>query len=350
MSHIYNFSVYSQMKDEDYILPYFLEHYIKLNFDHIYILDDNSQNPISELDCVKPLIEGNKVTVFRLDYTFDDFLIANSKFTNSIYYDSVIHKTETKVNQTYLMRFFASKYKNVNKYVFFCDADEFLYIRDFDTIDKFIDSYSSIDFTAIHFFWVMFGSSYHKHFPKEKHIFENFLLSDKYIYIETKYIVDISKITDLNNITLHLFNLDSNNVLFTQPYSTELCTIMNFTQKYFEPMKGKNNIHKFNDMNVFIAHFHICGLYEFYKRKLRKGCNNYSRLFHFKKFALSYNDSVNTLLYDKYIKNDNKNLVVQKTGMNLDINKYNKIHKKKFADNFHVLVDSFEHNRELYFI
>ncbi len=342
------------MKDEEYLIPYFIEHYLKLNFDHIYILDDNSKNPISELECIKKLIEVNKVTVLRLDYTLDDFIEGNSKFTNSMFYDSAIYKTEHKVNQIYLMRVFVSRFKDVSKYVLFCDSDEFLYIRDFDTIDKYLDYYiNKYDFIAIHFFWVMFGSSYHKDFPKQKHLFENFILSDKYIYTETKYIVDVSKITDLNHISLHLFNLDSNYVLYTQPYTNELCTKMNFSNKYFEPMKGiKNNSHKFNDMNAFIAHYHICGLYQFYKRKLRKGCNNYSRLFHFKKYALSYNESVNTLLYDKYLNSDNKSksLVVPKIGMTLDIEKYNKIHKRKCADNFHVLVDAFEHNLELYFI
>ncbi len=123
------------MKDEEKLLPFFIGHYMKLGFEHIYIVDDNSEKAISEIGYIKDFILSGKITVLSLDYRIEDFLERSEKFLLSKFYDKELVRNMD--NQTYMMRYFIKNYKSDNKYVLFCDADEFLYVKNHDTIGNF---------------------------------------------------------------------------------------------------------------------------------------------------------------------------------------------------------------------
>lgn len=190
----YEYSVYVQVMNEDNLLPYFIEHYFKLNFQHIYILDDYSLNPVNETECIKKYIAEGKITVLSLDFKNKDYFELSNNFMKSQFYDNDLYLDYKICRQTYLLNWFKKKYKHENEWVFFCDADEFLYLENFGTIDEFVSFHEKkYDMHSIQFQCLMYGSSYHQHFPKNgRHLFENFILSDRYFNNYTKYLCKIN--------------------------------------------------------------------------------------------------------------------------------------------------------------
>jgi hypothetical protein len=338
------------MKDEDKLLPFFIGHYMKLGFEHIYIVDDNSEKPIKEIGYIQELILCRKITVLTLDYRIADFHEKNEKFLLSEYYDSEL--LYILDNQTYLLRYFIKNYKNMNKYVLFCDADEFLYIKNQDTIHDFLEYYKKIykDIVCIHLFWVMFGSSYHINFPETGHLFENFQLSNKNISTHTKYILDVSVYSNYNAFIHRCFT--PNGSYCIKPNSNELIYTQEFENMYFKLISSSKHKIEFSDMNAYIAHYVHCSIYESVRRRTRKNANNVCRLKNLRNTILSYNQVINKDLIDKYFSENfyDDNLFVG--NKMIDINTYNKDYGTNYllSDILDLIIDSKLYNRKLYFI
>jgi hypothetical protein len=347
----YRYSVYTQMKDEDKLLPFFIDHYMKLGFEHIYIVDDNSDKPIIEIGYIQEFILSGKITVLSLDYRIEDFLEKSEKFVFSKFYD--VELLNILDSQTYLMRYFIKNYKNINKYVMFCDADEYLYIKNQDTIHDLIEFYRErySDMACIHFFWVMFGSSYHIDFPETGHLFENFQLSNKKISTHTKYILDVS-VNNKYNVFIHRCFIDDGSYCL-KPDSDELIYTQDFENRYFKLISSNNHRIQVNDMNAYIAHYAHCSIYETIRRRTRKNANNVCRLKNLRNTILSYNQARNTDMVEKYC---SERTVLDETRFEankmIDINTYNKDYGTNFllSSVVELILDSKMSNRKIHFI
>ena len=251
------YSLYLQVKDKDNLLPYFIEHYFKLNFQHIYIVDDKSLNPVSETEYIKNYISEGKITVQSLDFDKKDYFELSNDFIISQFYDNDLYLDNKLCIQTYLLNLFMKRYKHENEWVFFCDADEFLYLENFDTIEEFLSFHEKkYDIHSIQFQGLMYGSSYHQHFPKNGlHLFENFILSDRYFNNYTKYICKINNTYKLN---IHEPAIETDNKYIIKPNENDIMKLCDFKQDYCEINTVMNNCNiQFDQLSAFIANFYI---------------------------------------------------------------------------------------------
>ena len=144
-------------RDEDHILCEWASHCINLGFDHIYIFDDQSINPITNLLNMLPEVYKNKITVFSLDPGFNFFNI--DEFKNSEFYDQKIYEHYSKWKQHYFNNWFL---KNVNSgadWCFFGDCDEFFYLKDSCNIQTLLEKYSEFDKLYVPF--LIYGTSFY---------------------------------------------------------------------------------------------------------------------------------------------------------------------------------------------
>lgn len=152
-----NIIIQTMAKDEDHIVNEFIVHNVLLGIEHIYIYDDGSSLSISEKIKELPVWIQNKVTVYRLDENKNFY--EREVFEKSDYYDVDIYNKYKKRKQLYFMNYFLKHHKNISKWCFFTDVDEFIYLKDSYTIDNFLSEYDEYD--SIFIPWIYFGSSYH---------------------------------------------------------------------------------------------------------------------------------------------------------------------------------------------
>lgn len=347
-------SVYCQLRDEDLLLPFFVNHYLNsLKFDHIYIYDDNSLNPIFKLEFIQPFIKSNKITVCRADFNLDDFNKCNEKFTNSNLYDVNIYKKYKSNRQVYFMNHFIKNYKSINKWVLFCDGDEFLYIKNFDNISSFINYYHQKynNMKVLSFLWLKYGSSYHSYFPLRNHLFESFLLSDEYLNFHTKCIANIHEITGMY---IHSpIKLDSQNHFLLNPNSQDLITVSHFESTYFNTNKiTETNIKiKANEIDAFIAHFIITDCFNYVKRRfIRNRPNAHVTRTEVESIKVNQSNSLYNTALLKYIENP-RPLISIGVQLNkvVNIDYYNKMYKTEFTNLYQLLLDFYSKKRILYY-
>jgi hypothetical protein len=181
--------VFVRVCDEDKIICDFVKHYLFLNFDKIIIYDYNSQKHVKDTLSENNLIDS-KIIIKR----------KNVYIENTSYIEGI----------------------NENKdldWLLICDCDEFLYIKD-NNIKKFLSQFSE-DTCTIVINWVVFGNGGIKTYDKNKTIYEQFIIREKYNHfwnnfpksiIKPKYI-DTSKDT----ITVHI--IESLNYLTKNVYN-----------------------------------------------------------------------------------------------------------------------------------
>ena len=347
---IYNFSVYVIVKDEDNLLPYFIEHYFKLNFQHIYIVDDKSLNPVCETEYVKNYIGDGNITVISLDFDKKDYFELSQNFLKSQFYENDLYLENKNCRQTYILNLFKKRYKNENNWVFFCDVDEFLYFENFETIDEFLLFHEKkYDIDSIQFQWLMYGSSYHQTFPKNDcHLFENFILSDRYYNNYTKYVCKINK---TNKLSVHELSTMNNNKFIIKPYENDLIKLDDFKQEYFQI---NNDQYKCNiqagELSAFIAHYNILDLDTFIKRKvLRERLAlelNRKRFLpnNFTKFNI-----IKSHFLLKYVPNVKSSIQNIEPNMILSIDKYNKVNSTNFKNMDDMIMYSYYNKKILIF-
>jgi hypothetical protein len=350
----FKYSVYCQMKDEDVLLPFFIDHYINnLKFDHIFIFDDNSKNPIDEIDFIVNLINSNKITVKRITTDINDFSTINEKFVNSFFYDKDL-VTCKYMRQQYFSNFFTKKFKNDLEWVLFIDGDEFLYLKNHESINDFIEEYKqNYDIHTLNLQWLVYGSSYNSYFPIDKHIFESFLLTNYYLDIHTKVLANVHKI---NKILIHEAETPSKEKnFFLKPNSNELLPITEFENNYHYCNKiisdRKNNYIKPNEVSAFIGHFIVTDCFNFtYRRFIRKRASvDLTREKQNSSWINGYNNSYSSFFL-KYI-NDAKPIISQSIKLNkkIDIAKYNQMYNTNFSDLYSMLIHFYSNKTSIFY-
>lgn len=332
---MYKYVVYAQMKDEDNILSFWVEHYIKLGFDHIYIVDDNSINPIVDIINNKDKQYLDKITVITLDFNNDDF------FTNNIegskFYDQAIYNQYKSNRQSYILNIFCKLYITNIEWIFICDADEFLYLKNKDTIGEYI--YENIskypNMSGIMFRWLCYGTSYHSYFPKG-HLFENFIYSSSKLHFEVK---SISKVNDCLSFYYHFCKLKKDKLY----YSSEKNNMVVRSGQ----LERNSILLDYTDVDAFCAHYITQDCNTFVKRRIRRKraeYNNYRDANSIINYINSWNKVINKSMLKYINKTINEGICNLKV---VDIDKYNEKYNTKCNNIYEMLIHFFDNKTEV---
>lgn len=285
----YNAIVQTTAKDEEHIINEWIVHHILLGFEHIYIYDDYSKIPITETIKKLPSWILGKVTVYRLEKK--DYEFNNEIFLDSKYYNKEIYKKECDFKQKYFLNYFLIDHKYISKWCFFCDVDEFIYIKEDTNINDFLNKYENYDKLFIP--WLTYGSSFHIDQPKGL-VIENFIYHDKEYHTQGKSIIKLSEISYIHDVH-------------------EIC----FSNKC---IKYDSKIKLF-DLPIHINHYQINSIKTFLKRKIRPHIGEIKcdmRPANHMYIFLTLFNNIKTNIMNKYI--GPINLILQNNNINNNIN------------------------------
>lgn len=332
--------VYLQIKDDDYLLYYFIEHYIKIGFQHIYIIDDNSEIPV--FDKIKNHKYFSKLTTIRIDFSNEDYYNKSSTFLYSNYYHVDI--PYLKYRQLYILNWFIKYYRTNFKWIFVCDADEYLYLREYKNINNYLKYYSNkyVNLGGVLFYWCIFGSSYLNYFPNdnEKHLFENFTLSENVLSSYGKMIIDVDCISFFSGI--HSNQLSDKKMYTPSDKNQNQMTVVqvnNINAFYYH--SPSTNI-PFSKVNAYLTHYMTTDCHNFiYRRFFRNTANNRDKSFLTITWLSRFNDVLNLDMF-KYIDNVktsnsfNHNLEFKKV---ISLERYNSFYNINLSN----IVDMYKH-------
>ena len=235
---MYSKIIQTMINDDTHIINEWIIHYIiNINIDHIYIYDDRSKISINKTISILPEDIRKKVTVIRIE---DDINFYNhSDFKNSILYDMELYIKCENVKQIYFHNHFLKNYKNVSKWCYLCDVDEFIYLNNNNNLDNILNEHDNFDIIFIP--WLIYGSSFHIEQPEG-------LVIDNFKYHSNKYHKIGKSFYKMNNI-----NYISN------PH------IVNNNNRCFEFSCNS----KLFDLPIHINHYQINSLKIYISRKLK---------------------------------------------------------------------------------
>jgi hypothetical protein len=230
--------IHTMLRDEDNLIKDFILHHITLGFKHIYIHDDNSKIPVKEHVNELPNDVQQKITVIRIDFD----ILNEKQLKENNFYDDDIFQTCGEYKQRYLQTYFTKLYNKVAEWCYYCDVDEFIYLKNDVTIFDVINKYNTYD--SIYIPWLMFGSSYYFEQPNGSVIDTFKFHADKYNFAG-KSIVRLSSVKNIPFLSTHLIH---------KPNS--------YIMDYFDkPYDANNDIH--------ICHYNIQSIQTYLKRKMR---------------------------------------------------------------------------------
>lgn len=336
-------SVYCQIKDENNILKNWINHYLNLNFDHIYLIDDQSKIPIKNVINNNEYLK-NKITVITIDFSSEDFYNCTPTFSNSLLYDEKIYKIYNKSKQIYMLNIFKKMYENQLDWLFICDADEFLYLKNYETISEYLSKYLSINpnIPGIMFQWLMYGNSYNDYFPNGN-IFNNFVMSDINLYHLPKC---LTKVQSTDAFDIHKCFLKNDLHYYIPHYNT-----LNIIESKTLPLDKSYCIHH-ELVDAYLAHYITLDLNNFtFKKFKRKLCSQ--DMMRDKTFIchLFHNRIVNLKML-KYINNINNDIIknfCELEVLYLDINKYNLTNKTNFIHIYDMLIHFYDNLTNLFY-
>jgi len=156
--------LFTNARDEDNILEW-TAHHLNLGFDHIFIVDHKSIEPIK---CKLKIISNELITIIRID---DDI------YKNNL----IIDAHNYAINNNY-------------DWMIYLDADEFLILNEFQNVKEMLKRYSFADSIAIN--WLLFGTNHHKKEPTDGLIIENYTKSELTLNKHIKTFVRPSQVID----------------------------------------------------------------------------------------------------------------------------------------------------------
>jgi len=174
-------SLLAQMKNETMNLKVWIDHYLWQGVEKIYLIDNGSTD--EPLKILKPYIDKGIVFYVNLP----------EKHKQVEHYKQVI-KDEDLMNKT--------------EWLIICDLDEFLYGYPNKLIDT-IDEYKEYD--IIYSNWLMFGSDGLLDHPAD--IRKSIVWRDKITHENTKYIIKLNKLQNINDIDIHKINNITNKII-----------------------------------------------------------------------------------------------------------------------------------------
>jgi hypothetical protein len=243
------FAIFAAARNEKHIIEW-LNYYIKLGFDYIYIFDDLSDKPIEEV-FNENNIDKNLYSIYRKEsdkYLYENL---NSRIQNITY------------SNNFWMNYLIPDLKNKNiDFVFQIDIDEFLFLNTFKNINSLAEHYMPFDVLKIN--WLFFGSS--KLFENNTNsIINTFNKSNTKLCKDTGALKSLTRISKIdieknqygphclpilkNSIVKNIFN----NILPTYENISELTPFLSDNDSYIN--------------NIYIAHYSCQDYKTFIKRK-----------------------------------------------------------------------------------
>lgn len=125
-SIIYMSSICLLAKDEDSYLDEWITYHIGIGIDHIFIYDNGSKNPISEFIKKYPDNIQSKITVIDFSGEYDDI-------------------------QTDCYNHYLENHSQLSMWTAFIDADEFINIAHYNSINEFLKQYDKVSVIAMDF-------------------------------------------------------------------------------------------------------------------------------------------------------------------------------------------------------
>jgi hypothetical protein len=145
------------------LLEPWLQYHFFIGFEHIYLIDNHSNPKLFEYASINNYIKQNKIT-----YIYDN----------------------TPRYQIPGYNWVLKTYGHESQWIAFFDCDEFIVLKQHDTIGDFIKNYE--DFASVSICWYMFGSNNHlKHQPNlfEKYTMRKLLSCQYKSIVQPKYVI-----------------------------------------------------------------------------------------------------------------------------------------------------------------
>lgn len=203
---MYYLSILAIMKNEDFNIKEWVDHYIWQGVEHIYLIDNGSDD--NSVGLVNELInKGYPITLY----------------INNIQHKQVEHYRY--VYDTYKLR-------ETTKWLLICDLDEFLYCKE-KKLSDVLKNYEN--YTQIITHWRLFGTTYDKHPPSLRT--DLIYMSNNNGYSESKYIFQTKDIPSDHIWVHYLINLpietiDLTDIIKFNHYQTQ-------SKEYYEKVKTK---------------------------------------------------------------------------------------------------------------
>jgi hypothetical protein len=311
----YNSAIHTTARDEDNIINEWIVHHILLGFEHIYIYDDNSIIPISDTVKILPDWIQKKLTIYRL--TFDNFV--DDEIINTEYMD--FYKTKNFDNkQIFIISYFIFKHRHLINWCYFCDVDEFIYLKDHENINDFLNNYKNV--TNLLIPWILYGTSYIVENTYKEHLIMDYNRYHRITYCDDFYAG--KSITNLNEeFDIFNYHIITKNNLYYIYCKTEI----------------------FN-LPIHINHYQKIDVKTYLKRKLRNdiGNSNMNKREATHLFKMLVEDNITNLhsnKMDKYIVKIAKILNKIIINYNLDLNKdYNLCSNILYSNNQFISINS----------
>lgn len=268
----YDVILLTMVRDEDHIIQEWIQHYQELGVNHIFIYDDRSKIPVTNW------IRSPNVTVYTIDVDFYD----TETFTIHPLYDPHLYSLLKENKQLYFYNYFLKSHHDLSKWLLCFDIDEFLIMKDNNSLPLFLKQYDSYD--RLYIPWLMFGSSFYTDMPKG-FITNNFIYHEnhyhefgKSIFKPScyKYIKTVHHIIDNNEHTDNAYIFDFQEKLFTLPIHINHYIILSakkYLQRKLRSNIGQANgkyrsfhyylemVHSYNNLNLNTGN-EFCDLYE----------------------------------------------------------------------------------------
>ena len=193
---MFYFTIGAIFKNESHILKEWIEHYQQHGIDHIYLINDNSNDKF--LDILQPYIDNNYVTLYN----------------NNIIYENV-------GRQTILYNYFFKEHLHHTMWFGIVDLDEFMYSPKEIDIKNILKNYENEKQLQIN--WVHFGSS--GHIKQPDNVVQNFVYRGEYNsrtngpngrYNSYKSIVNTSHSNSNTHFEIHAHGNQTKNVSFNE--------------------------------------------------------------------------------------------------------------------------------------
>jgi hypothetical protein len=229
--------VHVNVKDEIRIIE-FINYYLKIGIDYFIIMDDDSKQDTKEL-----LLQNNiNKNIFTVLYT------NKRRFLFGIYNSYEYWKNEL----------LPILYQQKIDYILYIDADEFLFINKFQTIDELINEYQPFDQLKIN--WLLFGSN-HLFENNSKSIIQPFIKSNDYLNSFVKCLTKVSSIhieVEKEFISnSHFINIQKNGI------------VKNIFNQIVEKNSMEEVIHiHYKNAPIYLAHYMIQDSTTYIHRKI----------------------------------------------------------------------------------
>ena len=266
-------AICTMAREENLYIKQFVDYYLKLGIDHIFIYDDNEPNTEKISD-----------------------VLHNPYKSHVTIYDNIINKTLKGQPQAYTLCY--NNNKNTFDWIFMCDIDEYLIIKN-NTLKNYLsnESFQKCDFVKIH--WVV---------PTDNNI----------LHYDNRPLLERLKGPYLNDTHVKTFvkgNIEDLKYDIHSPFSSPFRNIScnNNGEKYNTTKVFFNDVFDINYDKAYIIHFKYKSTEEYikkYKRGYRWENSDFLKM----RIREYFSDNKITLEKIQYVENELK----------LDLSKYKK--------------------------